>query len=46
MSAAADLQRARLTRSAAFASIAMAVFLVALKGWASWRTGSTAGSPA
>lgn len=34
--------RAWLTRSAAIASIAMAVLLVALKGWASWRTGSTA----
>ena len=31
-----------LRRSAAFASIAMAVFLVALKSWASWKTGSTA----
>lgn len=35
-------ERARLTRSAAFASIAMALFLAALKGWAAWRTGSTA----
>ena len=35
-------ERARLTRSAAFASIAMAVFLSGLKGWAAWRTGSTA----
>jgi ferrous-iron efflux pump FieF len=34
--------RARLTRSAAFASIAMALFLALLKGWAVWRTGSTA----
>lgn len=34
--------RARLTRSAAFASIAMALFLSVLKGWAAWRTGSTA----
>ena len=34
--------RARLTRSAAFASIGMAVFLAALKLWAVWRTGSTA----
>lgn len=34
--------RARLTRSAAFASIAMAVFLVSLKSWAAWQTGSTA----
>jgi ferrous-iron efflux pump FieF len=35
-------ERARLTRSAAFASIAMALFLALLKGWAVWRTGSTA----
>jgi ferrous-iron efflux pump FieF len=35
-------QRARLTRSAAFASIAMALFLGGLKAWAAWRTGSTA----
>ncbi len=34
--------RARLTRSAAYASIATAVFLAALKSWAAWRTGSTA----
>jgi ferrous-iron efflux pump FieF len=34
--------RARLTRSAAYASIAMALFLSALKVWAVWRTGSTA----
>ena len=34
--------RARLTRSAAFASIAMALFLGAIKGWATWKTGSTA----
>lgn len=34
--------RARLTRSAAYASIATAVFLAALKSWATWRTGSTA----
>ena len=34
--------RARLTRSAAYASIAMALFLAVLKGWATWRTGSTA----
>ena len=38
----ASLQRARLTRSAAFASIAMALFLGVLKAWAAWRTGSTA----
>lgn len=34
--------RATLARSAAVASIAVAVVLVLLKGWASWRTGSTA----
>jgi len=34
--------RHALTRSAAFASIAMALFLGLLKGWAVWRTGSTA----
>ncbi|BBC71398.1 ferrous iron transporter [Altererythrobacter sp. B11] len=34
--------RAWLTRSAAFASIAMALFLSTLKMWAVWRTGSTA----
>ena len=31
-----------LTRSAALASIAVALFLAVLKGWAVWRTGSTA----
>lgn len=35
-------RRALLTRSAALASIAMALFLAALKSWAVWRTGSTA----
>jgi ferrous-iron efflux pump FieF len=35
-------QRARLTRSAAYASIAMATFLVVTKVWAVWKTGSTA----
>lgn len=34
--------RAFLTRSAALASIALALFLGMLKGWAAWRTGSTA----
>ena len=34
--------RARLTRSAALASLTMALFLALLKGWATWRTGSTA----
>lgn len=33
---------ASLTRSAALASIATALFLVVLKAWASWQTGSTA----
>ena len=42
MSAANDIARARLTRGAAFASIALALFLAVLKGWAVWRTGSTA----
>jgi len=40
--AASAEARARLTRSAAYASIAMALFLLALKIWAAWRTGSTA----
>ncbi|MBX7494564.1 cation diffusion facilitator family transporter [Qipengyuania sp. 6B39] len=35
-------ERARLARSAAFASISVALILVSLKTWASWRTGSTA----
>ncbi|WP_345719803.1 cation diffusion facilitator family transporter [Qipengyuania polymorpha] len=34
--------RAILARSAAMASITVAVILVALKSWASWKTGSTA----
>lgn len=34
--------RSRLTRSAAVASIATALFLAVLKLWAVWRTGSTA----
>jgi len=34
--------RASLTRSAAYASILVAVFLAVFKGWATWRTGSTA----
>jgi len=33
---------AALNRSAALASVAVAAFLVALKGWAAWSTGSTA----
>lgn len=36
------MNQASLARSAAFASIATALLLVALKLWASWRTGSTA----
>lgn len=32
----------RLNRSAAYASIAVALLLTALKGWAAWSTGSTA----
>ncbi|WP_443478031.1 cation diffusion facilitator family transporter [Novosphingobium aerophilum] len=35
-------QHASLNRSAAIASIGTAVFLLALKGWAAWSTGSTA----
>ena len=37
-----DTDRARLTRSAALASTSVAVFLLVLKVWASWRTGSAA----
>lgn len=37
-----ERQAARLTRSAAIASIAVAVFLLALKARAAWSTGSTA----
>jgi ferrous-iron efflux pump FieF len=36
------LDQQSLRRSAALASIAVAVLLLALKGWAAWRTGSTA----
>jgi ferrous-iron efflux pump FieF len=35
-------ERSKLTRRAALASVAVAVLLVALKGWAAWTTGSTA----
>ena len=42
MTAAQAEERARLTRSAALASLATALFLAVLKGWAVWRTGSTA----
>ena len=38
----APTHRASLTRSAAYASIATALFLVGLKAWAAWHTGSTA----
>ncbi|MGN6500038.1 MAG: cation diffusion facilitator family transporter [Tsuneonella sp.] len=39
----ADLTaRAKLTRSAALASITMALGLAAIKAWATWKTGSTA----
>lgn len=41
-SPATGVDRASLTRSAALASIAMALFLGVLKGWATWQTGSTA----
>ena len=37
-----DPERARLARSAAYASIAMATFLVVTKVWAVWKTDSTA----
>ncbi|MXP10934.1 cation diffusion facilitator family transporter [Pseudoblastomonas halimionae] len=37
-----DAERARLTRSAALASMSVALLLVGLKVWAAWRTGSTA----
>ncbi|RGP41809.1 Protein p34 [Altererythrobacter insulae] len=36
------MSRGSLTRSAAYASIATAVFLVVIKLWATWRTSSTA----
>ena len=36
------MDRAALTRSAAYASIATALFLIGLKTWATWRTDSTA----
>ena len=36
------MKRSTLARSAAVASIAVALLLVALKTWASWRPGSTA----
>tara|TARA_B100000378_G_scaffold252937_1_gene228520 strand:+ start:113 stop:1060 length:948 start_codon:yes stop_codon:yes gene_type:complete len=42
MTQTATEDRAKLARSAAIASITVALILVALKSWASWRTGSTA----
>lgn len=42
VTASKDERRSRLARSAAYASIAMALFLAVLKGWALWRTNSTA----
>ncbi|MGI9375299.1 MAG: cation diffusion facilitator family transporter [Tsuneonella suprasediminis] len=42
MTAIASDERARLTRSAALASISMALLLGGLKAWAAWKTGSTA----
>ena len=42
MTQTATDDRAKLARSAAIASITVALILVALKSWASWRTGSTA----
>ena len=42
MTQTATDDRANLARSAAIASITVALILVALKSWASWRTGSTA----
>lgn len=42
MTANALEARASLTRSAAYASIGVALFLAVLKGWATWKTGSAA----
>jgi len=42
MSEGHNSERARLTRRAAYASIAMALFLAILKSWAAWETGSSA----
>lgn len=42
MSAAHDHSHGTLTQRAAIASMGMALFLVALKGWATWDTGSVA----
>lgn len=38
----ASVDTGKLNRSAAFASIAVAVLLVGLKAWATWKSGSTA----
>jgi ferrous-iron efflux pump FieF len=40
MSAADPATRGRLAQRAAFASVSMALFLLGLKGWAAWQTGS------
>ncbi len=42
MTSAGGPERATLTARAAQASIAVALFLLALKAWAAWRTGSVA----
>ena len=42
MSAAHGQNHAALTTRAALASVAMALFLLGLKGWAAWTTGSVA----
>jgi len=42
MTGALPSQNGALNRSAAFASIAVATLLLALKAWAAWSTGSTA----
>ena len=42
MTGADPSRRAVLVRSAAFASIGVALFLGVLKAWAAWRTGSAA----
>ena len=42
MTGADPSRRAALVRSAAFASIGVALFLGVLKAWAAWRTGSAA----
>lgn len=40
MSAANATTRGTLTQRAALASVSMAIFLLGLKGWAAWQTGS------